>query len=100
MRSLGDINSYTKQCSDSRIGRWQQGYGNHRQIGTLGWANQSRSYDGAKVMYKKDNLWVDVFAWQIHENVTGGVDGGGILGAGAPNAGWLRYSYVRIVFPV
>ncbi|MCP4002149.1 MAG: alginate export family protein, partial [Gammaproteobacteria bacterium] len=65
------------------IGRWQQGYGNHRQIGTLGWANQSRSYDGAKVMYKKDNLWVDVFAWQIKENVTGGVDGGGILGAGS-----------------
>ena len=82
LRNLGDINSLLTNVQ-FRAGRWQQGYGNHRQIGTLGWANQSRSYDGAKVMYKKDNLWVDVFAWQIKENVTGGVDGGGILGAGS-----------------
>ena len=38
-------------------------------------------------MYKKNNLWVDVFAWQIHENITGGVDGGGILGAGSLGGG-------------
>jgi hypothetical protein len=74
LRNLGDINPLLSNVQ-LRIGRWQQGYGNHRQIGTLGWANQSRSYDGAKVMYKKGNFNVDVFAWQISENATGGVSG-------------------------
>jgi hypothetical protein len=74
LRNLGDINSLLTNVQ-LRIGRWQQGYGNHRVIGTLGWANQSRSYDGAKIMYKKGNFNVDVFAWQISENVTGGVSG-------------------------
>ena len=83
LRNLGDINPLLSNVQ-LRIGRWQQGYGNHRVIGTLGWANQSRSYDGAKLMYKKGNFNVDVFAWQISENVTGGVDGGGVLG-GAPD---------------
>jgi len=74
LRNLGDINSLLTNVQ-LRIGRWQQGYGNHRVIGTLGWANQSRSYDGAKIMYKKGNFNVDVFAWQIEENTTGGVSG-------------------------
>ena len=80
LRNLGDINPWLSNFQ-LRIGRWQQGYGNHRVIGTLGWANQSRSYDGAKIMYKKGNFNVDVFAWQISENVTGGVSGStGITG--------------------
>ncbi len=79
LRNLGDINPLLSNVQ-MRIGRWQQGYGNHRVIGTLGWANQSRSYDGAKIMYKKGNFWADVFAWQISENVSGGVSGG-TLGA-------------------
>ena len=74
LRNLGDINSLLSNVQ-LRIGRWQQGYGNHRVIGTLGWANQGRSYDGAKIMYKKGNFNVDVFAWQIAENTTGGVSG-------------------------
>ena len=74
LRNLGDINPLLSNVQ-VRIGRWQQGYGNHRVIGTLGWANQSRSYDGAKIMYKKGNFNVDVFAWQIAENTTGGVSG-------------------------
>ena len=86
LRNLGDINPLLSNVQ-MRIGRWQQGYGNHRIIGTLGWANQSRSYDGAKLMYKKGNFWLDVFAWQINENVTGGVDGGGVLTATPNSAG-------------
>lgn len=90
LRNLGDINPWLSNVQ-FRIGRWQQGYGNHRQIGTLGWANQSRSYDGAKVMYNNNkNFWVDVFAWQISENQTGGVSGSAQsdsgLGAGVPDA--------------
>ena len=79
LRNLGDITPLLSNVQ-LRIGRWQQGYGNHRLIGTLGWANQSRSYDGAKIMYNNNkNFWVDVFAWQVSENTTGGVDGGGVL---------------------
>jgi len=74
LRNLGDINPLLSNVQ-LRIGRWQQGYGNHRVIGTLGWANQSRSYDGAKIMYKKGNFSLDVFAWQIDETTTGGVSG-------------------------
>jgi len=84
LRNLGDINSLLSNVQ-LRIGRWQQGYGNHRVIGTLGWANQSRSYDGAKIMYKKGNFNVDVFAWQISENVTGGVSGSTGI-SGGPSA--------------
>jgi len=80
LRNLGDITPLLSNVQ-LRIGRWQQGYGNHRQIGTLGWANQSRSYDGAKVMYKKGNFWLDAFAWQIAENTTGGVSGSNIATA-------------------
>ena len=74
LRNLGDITPLLSNVQ-LRIGRWQQDYGNQRVIGSLGWANQGRSYDGAKVMYKKGNLWVDVFAWQTAENTTGGVSG-------------------------
>jgi len=85
LRNLGDINPWLSNVQ-LRIGRWQQGYGNHRVIGTLGWANQSRSYDGAKLMYKKGNFWADVFAWQISENVTGGVSGSNLTASPNPAA--------------
>lgn len=74
LRNLGDINPLLSNV-ELRVGRWQQDYGDQRQIGSLGWANQSRSYDGAKLMYKKGNFWLDVFAWQIDEISTGGVSG-------------------------
>ena len=74
LRNLGDKSSLLSNVQ-LRIGRWQQDYGNQRVIGSLGWANQSRSYDGAKIMYKKGNFNVDVFAWQIDETATGGVSG-------------------------
>ena len=47
-----------------------------RLIGTLGWANQGRSYDGARVRWDNEKHWVDVFAWQINEKETGGVSNG------------------------
>ncbi len=75
LRNLGDLNPLFSNVQ-VRIGRWQQAYGNQRVIGSLGWANQSRSYDGAKIMYKKGNFNVDVFAFQIDETASGGVNGG------------------------
>jgi hypothetical protein len=75
LRNLGDLNPILENVT-MRIGRWQWHYGDHRLIGTLNWANQSRSFDGARV--KWDNHkgdWVDVFAASVQEDFTGGVSG-------------------------
>jgi hypothetical protein len=43
----------------------------------LNWANQARSYDGARVRWSnKKNAWIDVFAAQVKETVTGGTAAG------------------------
>ena len=49
-RNLGDLSSVLKNI-ELRIGRWGQNYGNSRLIGSLAWANQGRSYDGARVRW-------------------------------------------------
>lgn len=74
LRNLGDLSSILENVN-VRIGRWQWFYGEHRLIGTLNWANEARSYDGARIRWKKDKNWVDVFAAQISEDQTGGVAG-------------------------
>ena len=68
LRNLGDLNRHLENVT-MRIGRWQWHYGDHRLIGTLNWANQSRAFDGARV--KWDNHkgdWVDVFASSVQED--------------------------------
>jgi hypothetical protein len=80
LRNLGDLSPMLENV-ELRLGRWQAHYGNHRLIGHLNWANQARSYDGARVKWNnKKNAWVDFFAWQVKETVTGGTAGGGVLG--------------------
>jgi hypothetical protein len=75
LRNLGNLSSILENV-DVKIGRWQQWYGNHRLIGHLNWANQARSYDGLKIRWdNKGGHWVDVFAYQINEDQTGGVSG-------------------------
>ncbi len=75
LRNLGDITPILENVS-MRIGRWQWHYGNHRLIGTLNWANQARSYDGARVRWdNKKGDWVDVFAASVQEDFTGGASG-------------------------
>ncbi len=87
LRNLGDLNSMLENVS-LRVGRWQWFYGNHRLIGTLNWANESRSYDGARFRYdNKKNVWVDVFFANISEDQTGGVSGEGSGSIPAPGAG-------------
>ncbi|MCP4001395.1 MAG: alginate export family protein, partial [Gammaproteobacteria bacterium] len=75
IRNLDDWSPLLKNIS-LKVGRWQQFYGNHRLIGHLNWANQGRGYDGAKLRWDdKQGNWVDVFAYQISEDQTGGVSG-------------------------
>jgi hypothetical protein len=76
LRNLGDLSPMLENI-EVRVGRWQWFYGNHRLIGTLNWANQARSYDGARVRWSnKKNAWIDVFAAQVKETVTGGTAAG------------------------
>ena len=44
-----------------RVGRQQLVYGDQRLLGHLGWKDVARTFDGAKVMYKKEKLAVDAF---------------------------------------
>ena len=75
LRNLGDLSPILENIN-VRIGRWQWWYGDHRLIGHLNWANEARSYDGARIRYdNKKNAWVDVFAAMISEDQTGGVAG-------------------------
>ncbi len=77
LRNLGDLSPMLENIN-VRVGRWQWFYGNHRLIGTLNWANQSRSYDGARVRWdNKKGDWIDLFAAKIQEDFTGGVSGDG-----------------------
>ena len=72
--NLGDLGSLLNNF-ELRIGRWAQAYGNQRLIGALGWANQSRAYDGARLRWASNGNWVDLFANQINEKETGGASG-------------------------
>lgn len=76
LRNLGDITGLLKNI-ELRVGRWRAAYGDHRLIGSLPWANQTRAYDGGRLRWdnKKGN-WIDLFAWQIEEKESGVANGG------------------------
>lgn len=75
LRNMGDLAPFLKNV-ELRVGRWQQWYGNHRLMGHLGWANEGRSYDGARLRWdNKKNAWIDVFAFSIQETSTGAASG-------------------------
>ncbi len=44
-----------------RVGRQELLYGAQRLIGPFGWNNVSRTYDGAKLIFKKDKVQIDAF---------------------------------------
>ncbi len=102
LRNLGDLSPMLNNI-ELRIGRWQWFYGDHRLIGTLNWANEARSYDGARIKWKKGNNWVDVFFANISEDQTGGVSGEGSGSIAAPARGtnrdelfWGLYSSFKV----
>ncbi len=79
LRNLGDLTPALENIS-VRIGRWQWFYGDHRLIGHLNWANEGRSYDGARVRWEKDGNWIDAFGAQIDEFDTGSDAASGEVG--------------------
>jgi hypothetical protein len=98
LRNLGDLSSGLENVS-VRIGRWQWFYGDHRLIGTLNWANQARSYDGARVRWAKDGNWVDVFAASVDEFDTGSdAAAGEVFGRGTQDEVlWGFYSHFKVM---
>jgi hypothetical protein len=96
-RNLGDLSPLLNNLR-LRIGRWQAHYGNHRLIGTLNWANQARSYDGASLKWddKKGN-WVDLFAFQIDEKETGAASGQGQGGQDTDEVLYGLYTHFKTI---
>jgi hypothetical protein len=75
LRNLGDLSPILENIN-ARIGRWQMFYGDHRLIGHLGWTNQGRSWDGARIRWdNKKGSWIDLFATSVQEDSTGAVSG-------------------------
>jgi hypothetical protein len=95
LRNLGDLSPLLENI-ELRVGRWQWFYANHRLIGTLNWANEARSYDGARIRWKKDNNWVDVFFASIEEDQTGAVAGEEDGMAEYDELFWGLYSHFKV----
>ena len=94
LRNLGDVSSALENVS-VRLGRWQAWYGNHRLIGHLNWANEARGFDGTRVRYdNKKNARIDLFAFTIQEDQTGGVSGEGSGSVAAPGSGTDQDEYL------
>ena len=51
-----------------RVGRQEVGLENHRLIGTVGWTEQARSFDGARVTYTQGRLGVDALYARVAED--------------------------------
>ena len=52
---------------DLEIGRFEALYGSQRLIGSVGWHNVGRSFDGARVSIRPDNARIDLFNLKIRE---------------------------------
>ncbi len=54
--------------SKLRIGRQELVYGDQRLIGSFGWSNQGRSFDGAVLRLENQKFWLDLLGVRIHPN--------------------------------
>jgi hypothetical protein len=54
-----------------RIGRQEIGYENHRLIGTVGWTEQARSFDGARARWDAASYYVDAFWARVADDFAG-----------------------------
>ncbi|HBG45360.1 MAG TPA: hypothetical protein DDW94_00045 [Deltaproteobacteria bacterium] len=50
-----------------RIGRQELNYGDERLIGSFGWSNYGRAFDGVKFGYVRDGINVDLFRMTVSE---------------------------------
>ncbi len=66
------IANFFKSGIDLKLGRLELSYGNERLIGSVGWSNIGRSFDGAVVRLARPRVWVDLIGVTVKEN---GLDG-------------------------
>lgn len=52
---------------DLRAGRQELAYGDQRLIGSFGWSNHGRAFDGIKLSHNSDAVNVDVFSMVVDE---------------------------------
>ncbi len=57
---------------DVKVGRMEVIYGNQRLIGAVGWHNVGRSFDGGIIKIKKEKVNLDLFAFQVNEQLNVG----------------------------
>jgi len=50
-----------------QVGRFEAPYGRHRLMGTVGWHNVGRSFDGGRFSYVDDAYKIDLFCLKIDE---------------------------------
>lgn len=58
----------------ARVGRQEVAYGGERLIGSVGWTQQGRALDGARLRWSGDRARVDAFGFQIQEGTTSAHD--------------------------
>ncbi|MFC2150630.1 alginate export family protein [Calditrichota bacterium] len=54
-----------------KAGRFEMNYGDERLIGSVGWSNVGRTFDGLKFHYDNEMLWADYFLTTLTENSVG-----------------------------
>ena len=54
-----------------RLGRQEITFGNERLMGVSNWSNTGRSFDGARLMYRADELTVDLWGARLSSPVAG-----------------------------
>ncbi len=63
------VNDLWGKAIDLKVGRQEMAYGGQRLIGSVGWSNVGRSFDGAKLTFGKKNTF-DLFSMIIDEDNT------------------------------
>jgi len=58
----------------ARVGRQELAYGSQRLIGSFGWSNNGRAFDGFKLTYANDGTTVDAFAMKPIDSGTTATD--------------------------
>lgn len=61
------VNGFLADEIDLKAGRMELNYGNQRLIGSVGWNNVGRSFDGGVLGLKFDRISIDILALNIRE---------------------------------
>ncbi len=62
-----------------KLGRQELQYGDERLVGSFGWDNVGRSFDGAKVRYAREGFFLDGFYAQVANRIIEGATSGSDL---------------------